>query len=91
MLVSYIIFLIPSGLICSVLVEFVGIWFLDSWYGYILFFALCKIFFYITWFYLLEGKNIIKYKIYKPSFWCVFALLTIFWWLLAYGLTHASK
>ncbi|MGX3045138.1 hypothetical protein [Helicobacter sp. T3_23-1056] len=88
MIISYIIFVIPSGLICSVLVEFVGIRSLNSEYGWVLLFALCKIFLYITWFYFLEKKNIIKYKIYKPSFWCVFVLLTAFWLYLAYGFTH---
>ncbi len=32
----------------------------------------------------LTKNGVIKYKIYKSSFWCVFVLLTAFWWYLAY-------
>ncbi|MGX3045140.1 hypothetical protein [Helicobacter sp. T3_23-1056] len=36
----------------------------------------------------LTKNGVIKYKIYKSSFWCIFVLLTAFWWYLAFGLVH---
>ena len=36
----------------------------------------------------LNKKQVIKYKINKYSFYCVFVLLTICWWLLAYGFVN---
>lgn len=40
-------------------------------------------------FYLSKSK-IIKYTIYKTSFWCVFILLNVLWWYLAYGLVNSD-
>ena len=42
-------------------------------------------------FFFLEKKNIIQYRIYKPSFWFVFISINSFWWYAAYWLSHNFK
>ena len=90
MILSIAIFSIPLGLIFSVLIDVLHIIKFEGFYDYSTFFTLCHILMFAIYFFL-EKKNIIQYRIYKPSFWFVFISINSFWWYVAYWLSHNFK
>ncbi|RDU59033.1 hypothetical protein [Helicobacter sp. MIT 14-3879] len=101
--ISIIAFFIPAGLIVKLIRKFLFYIFdstsyylrnvdiLNDFFFIALCLTLCHIFFFGIWFFLEKKGLMIKYKIYKSSFWIVFILLTSFWWLEAYGLATTGK
>ncbi|OBV30079.1 hypothetical protein BKN38_08210 [Helicobacter sp. CLO-3] len=93
MVVSYIIFFIPTSFLIGFLfIDLIGISSIDILNGfgdYALLFTLCPIFFFNIWFFL-EKKHIIKYRIHRLSFWFMFIVVIICWWLLAYELANGG-
>lgn len=89
MIVS-IIFSIPLGLIFSVLIDGLHIIEFEGFYGFSTILTLCHISMFAIYFFL-EKKNVIRYRIYKPSFWFVFISINGFWWHTAYWLSHNFK
>lgn len=97
--------MIVSIVLCSILVfllfQLVGlllyifdiqadIHILGGFGDYSLFLTLCHTLMFTIYFFL-EKKNIIQYRIYKPSFWFVFITINSFWWYAAYWLSHNFK
>lgn len=93
MIISYIIFFIPTLFLLTPISLLLPSNFhiLNGFGDWALLFTLCHILLFITWFYFLEKKNIIKYRMCKSSFWCVFILFTAFWWYFAYVLANTPK
>ena len=79
---------IISYFIIIYLIRFIHL-IINGFGNYALFFTLCHIVFFTIWF-LLEKRNIIKYKIHKLSFWIVFAFANSYWWYLAYWLSNGG-
>ena len=89
MIVSIVIFSIPLGLIFSVLIDGLHIVKFKPFYGCSTLFTLCHILMFAIYFFL-EKKNIIQYRIYKPSFWFVFISINSYWWCAAYWLANGG-
>ncbi|MWV62184.1 hypothetical protein DCO58_08105 [Helicobacter saguini] len=93
-LISVVILLFPINLITEFLKKFTfdilgptfylgNLDILNDFLFDALSFTLCHILFFSIWFFLEKKGIMIKYKIYKSSFWFVFILSTSFWWLCA--------
>ena len=62
---------------------------LNGFGNFSLFFTLCHTSMFAIYFFL-EKKNIIQYRIYKPSFWLIFITINSYWWLAAYDLANGG-
>ncbi|EII0701274.1 hypothetical protein L8648_001619 [Campylobacter lari] len=89
-IISYFVFFLPIiYLIRFIYLIGINMDILNGFGDHALLFTLCHIAFFTIWF-LLEKRNIIKYKIHKLSFWIVFAFANSFWWYLAYWLANGG-